>query len=693
LIFINKGRTSFLVLSIIIALISLTGAVQAENDPFTGPANWGGTGLMETPSARIMREGNLRVGFTTVKPYQFYYGVVSPIKGLEVYGRITEIMDTPSGLSASYGNYKDKSIGLKWQFLPEGKWWPALALGIMDPHGTRLYPSQYIVASKQFYPLDLTLGFGNGRYGKEPLPASGESFKMEIFTDNSSWRRDGQFFGGIQFAATNWLMLMAEYSPIHYERQTTDPAQAKYFTAGVPSSFNFGIRLKPWQWLEADLSWQRGNQIGINISMAVDFSEPFIPIYDHPYRERKEMAQSQMEYRITNALYESGFIDIAVKKVGEELQIEAGNNKYYYNMKAIGVVLAAVNQIISKDHGADFRRLRLTLTEKDIPVLAFVTNVADMRAYYNEELKTNEFFYLSEIKTDVSTHLDLEKQHRRYVDYALKPDFKLFLNDPSGFISYRLGVSGEILLTPWKGGTFVAGLLWYPINTVSSSNEPTATPVRTDVILYQQQKLEMGSLLFNQIRKFQHNIYGRAAAGYLEEQYAGIDWEVAKPVLDGRFFVGFSGSVVKKREPNRFFGLKEDDWKNHYVTGFFNLRLNIPEVEVNLDLKNGQFLAGDRGTVITISKNFDGIILSAWYSITDTSVFQDEVNSGYHDKGIALSIPLRAFLGKDSRTSYKTSISPWTRDVAQDIVHFSNLFDFIGRNVKVYTDKDKEKLH
>jgi hypothetical protein len=484
-------------------------------------------------------------------------------------------------------------------------------------------------------------------------------------------------------------MLMAEYSPIRYERQTTDPAQKKYFPAGVPSPFNFGIRLKPWSWLEADLSWQRGEQFAINVSMSVDFSHPFIPIYDHPYRERTEIVKSPLEYRIANALYESGFSNIAIQKHDDELRIEAGNNKYYYNMKAVGVALAAVNQIISKTPAADFRRIRLVLTDNRIPVLAFEADVADVRAYYSENMNTHEFLYLSEIKTEDLKSLGVEKLHQRYIDYMLKPDFKLFVNDPSGFFSYRLGLSGEVLFTPWKGGTLVAGLLWYPVNTISSSNTPTSTPVRTDIVLYQQQTLEMGSLLFNQIHKFPRDIYGRASFGYLEEQYAGVDWEVAKPLFDGRFFIGLSGSVVKKREPNNISGLKKDDWKDHYATGFFNIRLNIPEAEINVDLKNGQFLAGDRGTVITVSKNFNGIILSAWYSITDTSVFNDPVNMGYHDKGIALSIPLRAFLGKDSKTSYKTSVAPWTRDVAQDIGHFSNLFDFIGRNARVYTDKDK----
>ena len=653
--------------------------------------NWGGTGLLETPSARVMPEGRLRVGFSTVSPYNYYYGAISPVKGLEVGGRVMEIMDVPA-LTADYGNYKDKAIDLKWQFMPEGKWWPAVALGIMDPQGTRLYASQYIVASKQLYPFDFTIGFGNGRYGNQPLPAAGESLKAEIFMDNASWRKDGQFFGGIQFAVTDWLMLMAEYSPIQYEKQTTDPAQAKYFPSGVPSNFNFGLRLKPWDWLEADLSWQRGNQLGFNISMSTDFSGPFVPIYDHPYREMPELSTVLLEERITRALYESGFSNIGVKKNGDALWIEAANSKYYYNMKAVGVALRAINQILQKSANQQFSRVYLILTDNGIPVLEFASAVDDMRAFYAEEFNGNEFLYLSEINTDASKTLSVRKNHWRYFDYVLKPDFKLFLNDPSGFLTYRLGVSGDILFTPWGGGTFVAELLGYPINTVSSSNVPSSTPVRTDIVAYHQQKVELGLLLFSQIDKFKYGTYGRIAAGYLDEEYAGVDWEVAKPLFDGRFMMGLSGSIVKKRAPDTILNLKKDDWKDQYVTGFFNLRLNIPEVEVNIDVKSGQFLAGDRGTSITVSKNFNGIILSAWYSFTDTSIFRDSYNTGYHDKGIAISIPLRMFSGKDSKTVYKTAISPWTRDVAQDIGHFNGLFDFIGRNVKVYTDKDKELI-
>jgi hypothetical protein len=74
-------------------------------------------------------------------------------------------------------------------------------------------------------------------------------------------------------------------------------------------------------------------------------------------------------------------------------------------------------------------------------------------------------------------------------------------------------------------------------------------------------------------------------------------------------------------------------------------------------------------------------------------MFNDDINPGYHDKGISVSIPLRLFKGSDSRTLYNYSISAWTRDTAQDIEHVNNLFDFMGRNVTIYLDKDRKMIY
>jgi hypothetical protein len=317
----------------------------------------------------------------------------------------------------------------------------------------------------------------------------------------------------------------------------------------------------------------------------------------------------------------------------------------------------------------------------------------DVALWGDNKLTAKQFLHLSGgLDTAVSDGLSGQKMGRQWWDYGIRPSFRTFLNDPSGFFKYRFGAQGSVSVFPWKGGTLAAGLEWYPLNTVSSVNGPSSDAVRTDLVEYQKKDAILGILLLEQIQKFPHRIHARVSAGLLEMQYAGIDVEAAKPFFGGRLLLGLSGSIVKKRDPDMIFAFKENDLNSRYVTAFVNTRLNLPELDGAIDLKTGQFLAGDRGSVVTFSKFFNGVVLSAWYSKTGTDFFADAYNRGYHDKGIALTVPLRLFTGKDSKTTYGFAIAPWTRDVAQDIDHFHNLFDYIGRNTDLWLRKDGDRF-
>ncbi len=156
--------------------------------------------------------------------------------------------------------------------------------------------------------------------------------------------------------------------------------------------------------------------------------------------------------------------------------------------------------------------------------------------------------------------------------------------------------------------------------------------------------------------------------------------------------VGCRRQRRQKKDPDNVLKLS-DDYTQTYKTAFFNSRLNVPEYDVTLDMKAGRFLAGDKGAKFTISKFIKGVTISAWYSVTDTSDLRDPSNRGYHDKGISVVIPIRIFRGSDSKTSYSYALSPWTRDVAQDVNQYESLFDFIGRNIKIFFDKDSKWMN
>jgi len=682
-----SGIVNLLLLLQIIACFSLPPAAFAGDDPFDTPSNWGGTGLMDTPTARVLKEGKYRIGLSQIYPYRYYYAAVSPFPGLEVDGRVTEILGTANNdpYWRDYGNSKDKAVDLKYQLFKEGKYLPAISLGVMDPHGTRAYSSQYLAASKQIFPFDLTVGLGNGRFGKRPIASSTESAGVEMFSNPHGWLSDAQLFAGIQFAPSDKLAFMVEYNPTKYEIQANDPAR-RYFSDNSYSRVNIGIRLKPLDWLEADLSFQRGNQVGINVALAFDLGTPLIPIYDHPYEEKPGSKNSTLERRIARGLNASGFRNIKVMEAHSELWVEAENMKYYYTTKAVGVMLKVIHEI-APDR---IQEIHIILAGNGIPILRFSTLKIDVTEYYGEELTSYRFCSLAKMETDIHDSLKLKAEYQKRFDWGLKPDFEMFLNDPSGFFKYRLGASSWMSYRAWSGASLIGGVAVYPLNTVSTSNTPLSRPVHSDYEQYLEDDVVLQRSMFEQIYKMKHEIYARLSGGLLETEYGGFDGEVAMPLWKGRLLAGLSGSYVRKREPGSPFQFKQNDWQKHYKTGFANIRLNIPELDAWLDIKAGQFLAGDRGARFTLSKFFNGVVISAWYGATDTSIFTDNYNRGYQDKGIAVTIPIRLFSGTDSKTSYTTSIASWTRDVAQDIDHFTNLFDYMRRNTGIYLEKDQK---
>jgi hypothetical protein len=665
----------------------------SQDDRLFFSSNWGYTGLLEIPDARVMEKEMWRPHVRQVNPYRFYAISFTPFEGLEITGRITEIL----GVKASpldprwkgYGNYKDKAVDLKFNFIKEGKYMPALSLGIMDPHGTRLYPSQYVVASKEIYPFDFTMGLGNGRLGKRPLPSKGEGFYVELFQDPGSWLKDAKFFYGVRFKATERLSFLVEYDPTEYSSQTGDPARKKYFEREPRTKYNFGLNYRPFKWLDLLLSFERGKTIGFGISTPFRIGEPLIPIADKVYKEPVEVKEARPEVRILLALSFFGFSDIGVNMEEKRIVIDLQNNRYFYTPKALHIILTNIAHLIPEH----IDEVEIILKDQSVPLFSFSAKREDVLDFRNGKLTFEELMELSKIDFE---HVRVPKGPKAFFSrlvLAYKPHFSLFLNDPSGFWKGKVGISGWLEYKLRDDTTFTFSLSLFPFTNISTVNEPLSIPVRTDIVDFLKRPLFLDRLLLNTIKRFpETDIFGRFTFGLLEIQYAGLDLELASPFRDGRFFCGISGSILKKRDPENFLFLKKDDVKDFYTPIFFNTRINIPEIDGAVDLKMGRFLAGDRGIRIQVSKFIKGVTVSAWVGLTDTSVFKDSINRGYRDKGISVTIPLRLFEGSDSRIVYGHSVSPWTRDVAQDIDHFTNLFDFIGRNTKKLLDRDRKRL-
>jgi hypothetical protein len=186
-------------------------------------------------------------------------------------------------------------------------------------------------------------------------------------------------------------------------------------------------------------------------------------------------------------------------------------------------------------------------------------------------------------------------------------------------------------------------------------------------------------LQFDQAIRFSKRIFGRLSLGYFTKMYAGIGGELLAFIGDGRLALGIESDWVRKRKPKNQFEFM--DLEAHTLLG--NIYYSIPEIDVTLRARYGEFLAGDRGWLFDVSREYDtGVIVGFWYSFTNTDDLTS-YNKGYHDKGVFLSLPVRMFLERDSRKRYWYGVS-----VAATIAHWQDLYSLGGDLMPADFEKD-----
>ena len=131
-----------------------------RRDPGPTSTNYGGTGLLEIPTARFMEEGTFKIGLNSSFPYEMTAVTTTPFSWMEATFRYTEVKNQKYGPVYYSGNQtlKDKSFDFKVKLVEESVYLPSIAIGMRDIGGTGLFSSEYITATKNFGLLDLTLG-------------------------------------------------------------------------------------------------------------------------------------------------------------------------------------------------------------------------------------------------------------------------------------------------------------------------------------------------------------------------------------------------------------------------------------------------------------------------------------------------------------------------------------------------------
>lgn len=649
-----------LILPILIICL-VCAAVAADDKPYDMSANWGGTGLMEIPTARILPDGAMRLGFANADPYRWYSFGFGAFPGLEFTARYTDVTNLPSGLGSDFGSYKDKAFDLKYQLLPESKHVPAIAIGLNDFQGTRLFEAQYLVISRQLYPLDITLGVGRKRL-KGQL-----SIGDEI-----------GFWGGIDWALTDRLHLMLEYNPVEYEK---DPLPIKGVPEGSDFPLNVGVRYRTWFGCDLGLSYQRGDTLGFSVHLQFGLGRPILPPKPDPPSWRfagclAPATESRIEtlQRLTSDVKKAGFDNVSVTLADSELIVEFENNRYPSDTQAAGRV---IRLMLAYAQNGDIQ-LTAVMKRGDLKILRISASSEDLRRFLLGQLAPDQFARsLSVVNAGtVSAMQDFDTavhyhEKRQAFTYGVDPVLESFFNDPSGVYQSRLTLRPYGTAHLWQGAA-IHGSFDIPLySDIESSNVPPPEAVRSDFWKYLGSETAVNRLVFDQVIKLGPPVFARISAGYLERMYAGVGGEVLAFLDQGRWALGLEGDWVRKREPDDSWTLT--DQEKYTLLG--NIYYRYLPLDITLKMQVGRFLAGDKGVRLEYRRRFDtGAQIGFWYSITDTHNLTG-YNKDYNDQGIFLKLPFAMFTDRPTRRVVHYQISPWTRDVGVTIDHWRNVFD------------------
>lgn len=721
-----------------LSLLALAISSIAHGQTLDSRDDWGGVGLLQTPSARMAEEGEFAVTASRTSPYTRYNFSLQPFPWLEGNFRYTNVTGVPYGPEWLSGDqhYKDKSVDVKVRLWQESRYLPEVAAGVRDLGGTGLFASEYLVASKRFGSVDASLGFATGYMGSRgdfanPLGAIKERFKTRPDTSSGTWADTGQVswkdmfrgrvgvFGGVNWQ-TPWdrLALKLEYDGNDYSQE------GRGLQIEQDSPINLGAVFRLGESAQFTVGWERGNEAVVGLTLRSNFAKlrpapkpldpPPVALKPRatragdaaddadgiPYRDAAALASARREQvvqahtavdwaDVSAQLYQNAGVDVERIGVrGNELIVAGVQGQYYQPAQSLGRMARILDGVASDDiewFTLANRRTGLDVAETSIHRDSFADYV-DGRIGLDELMRRVELNPPSQQKREPLHEVPV-KPFSQSTGFG----YSQIIGGPDGFILYQVSANYNanwwFNKNLWLAGTASYNLLnnYDKFRYDAPSNLPR---VRTDMRQFvTTSDFTIPNLQLTGTYQFSRDVYGMAYAGLLEYMYGGAGGELLYRPFGERWALGVDANWVKQRSYRQNASFRDYEVGTGHATLYYTFG---EQQRVAMALSAGRYLAGDWGATLSLTRVFDnGATMGAYATKTDVS--SEEFGEGSFDKGIYFSIPFDFLLPRSTQSRGNIMWQPLVRDGGARLIRRYNLHTLTGdRNTDFfYGNRDR----
>ncbi|MBA0167800.1 YjbH domain-containing protein [Pectobacterium sp. CFBP8739] len=647
-------------------------------------SDFGGTGLLQMPTARMAETGEFSFNYRDNEEYRRYSLSLQLFDWLETTVRYTDIRTRLYSNDPSFSGsqtYKDKAFDIKARLWQESYWLPDVSLGLRDIAGTGLFDSEYLVASKRMGPFDFTLGMGWGNMAesgniKNPACTLKASFCSRTESTETGQFEVGNFFhgpaalfGGVEYQ-TPWdpLRLKLEYDGNDYSNEAADRERREKIKQDSP--FNIGAVYRVGEALDTTLSWQRGNTLMWGFTLRTNFNDlkpnyldDAPPVYA-PVQDGKGTNWQLVSKELHD---KAGFKDADIYADQKQVTIVAEQTKYRDSEEATqrgATVLANhVPGNIDEYHFVQrSQSLPIASTEVDAKTFHRVKQAAVPLGQPEPET------HRKEPVSDVRGQQVLLAQPDR-LTYSFDPALSQSVGGAEAFYMYQIALRGGAdyrLSEHWSvGGSALLNLVnnYDKFNYKTPPLDGAALPrVRTWVREYvTSSDLLLTNLQLTRRDNPAQDWYTQVYGGYLEMMYAGVGSEVLYRPFGKSWALGMDVNYVKQRDWNDIMRMADYD----VVTGHLTAYWELPFVEGAVaKVSVGRYLAGDKGVTLDLSRRFDSGIVAGAFA-TKTNVSAAEYGEGSFTKGFYISIPFDLLFTEPTVKRGAVGWVPLTRDGGQ----------------------------